>query len=148
MVYPVNDTGVGRCLDLYGEFSAGEVQLFRRLIHRGFTVLDIGANLGAHTVPFAQFVGPEGQVHAFEPQRTIYYLLCANVALNNLTHVICHQAGVGETSGTIRVPELDYNAEANFGGTEIGGADALSYEVPLLRVDDMALPRCEIGRAH
>jgi len=33
------------------------------------TVIDIGANVGAHTLFFAKAVGPAGRVFAFEPQR-------------------------------------------------------------------------------
>jgi len=36
-------------------------------VGRGDTVLDLGAHVGEHTVPFAELVGPSGRVHAFEP---------------------------------------------------------------------------------
>ncbi len=145
MAYPDNDIYIGRSLDIYGEYSEDEVRLFERLVQPGHTVLEIGANLGAHTVPLGRLVGPQGQVHAFEPQRFIYYLLCANVALNNLTHVICHQAAVAEVAGTLEIPELDYTVENNFGGLSLDRAYAMdSYPVPVLRVDDLRLGRCDL----
>ncbi|HEV3118087.1 MAG TPA: hypothetical protein VGY58_13625, partial [Gemmataceae bacterium] len=57
MLYQPHDTVIGRSLDLYGEYSEGEVALFRHAVARGATVLDIGAHIGAHTVPLAQFTG-------------------------------------------------------------------------------------------
>jgi FkbM family methyltransferase len=36
-------------------------------IHAGDTVVDVGANVGDYTQPFAAAVGPTGQVIAFEP---------------------------------------------------------------------------------
>jgi FkbM family methyltransferase len=40
---------------------------YRKLIPAGGTVFDVGAHTGRHTVVFADLVGPEGCVHAFEP---------------------------------------------------------------------------------
>ena len=144
MVYPANDIYIGRSLDLYGEYSEAEVALFRRLVQPGQTVLDIGANIGVHTVPLAQQVGSEGRVLAFEPQRIPYYCLCANVVLNNLTNVVCHQAVVGQISGVLSMPELDYQAEFNFGGIELTDdcSNCRTYTVPVLRIDDLPLDTC------
>src|SRR5260370_1945855 len=53
MLYNIHDVYVGRSLDLYGEFSEGEVGLFRRLVKPGDLVLDVGANIGPHTLFFS-----------------------------------------------------------------------------------------------
>ncbi|MCH9050040.1 MAG: FkbM family methyltransferase [Proteobacteria bacterium] len=54
----------------------------RRLVGSGSTVLDIGANIGAHTLSFAQLVGPGGRVYAFEPTEFAYAKLMRNLDLN------------------------------------------------------------------
>ena len=93
--------------------------LLCQLIRPRMTVVEVGANIGLLTVPFARFVAPGDKVIAFEPQRIPYYCLCANVVLNNLNNVLCHQVAVGEATGTTTVPELDYLAEDNLGGLEL-----------------------------
>lgn len=144
MIYQPNDAYIGRSLDLYGEFSEAEVALFRAAVSPGQTVLDVGANIGAHTLALARLVGPAGRVLAFEPQRIAFYSLCGNVVQNNLDQVVCHQAAVGASAGKINVPQLDYHREQNFGALDLtrepGGASA--YSVPIVRIDDLGLTAC------
>jgi FkbM family methyltransferase len=137
-----HDQYVGRSFLEYGEFSPGETRLFRHLLVPGMIVLDIGANIGAHTVEFAAAVGPTGLVLAYEPQRFVYQALTANVALRSLTNVLTFQQAVGAERGTLRVPVLDPNAENNFGGLAIEGHEQ-GEQVPVIRLDDLTLPRCE-----
>ena len=54
----------------------------RRLVKAGSLVLDIGANIGAHTLSLAHFVGPAGQVMAFEPTDYAFRKLSRNLDLN------------------------------------------------------------------
>jgi FkbM family methyltransferase len=143
MLYNFHDRYIGRSLDVYGEFSEGEVDVFRQILKPGMVVLDIGANIGAHTVFFAQAVEPEGRVLAFEPQRIIFQTLCANAALNSLTNVDCRHAAVGNCTGEIVVPSLDYSRENNFGGLNLEGRDR-GERVPVLTIDSLNLAQCAL----
>src|SRR5262245_34452280 len=53
-----------------GLFEAGTSRALRRLVRPGAVVLDVGANIGAHTLRLAKLVGESGRVIAFEP--TVY----------------------------------------------------------------------------
>jgi len=54
----------------------------RKLVPPGSLVLDIGANIGAHTLHLAQLVGPNGRVIAFEPTDFAFRKLTRNLELN------------------------------------------------------------------
>jgi FkbM family methyltransferase len=143
-MYNRNDTFVGRGLDLYGEWCDFEIQLLRRFIKLGDTIVDVGANIGTHTIAFANLVGPAGLVHAFEPQRRNFHMLAGNVALNALENVVCHQKAVGDSSGEIRLPSLpppDINF--NFGAVPIWRQAESGEKVPLVMLDSLDLAECQ-----
>ena len=141
MLYNLNDVYIGTMLDLYGEFSEGEVDVFRQVLRPGMTVVEVGANIGAHTVPIARCVGAHGRVLAFEPQRSIFQIMCANLALNGLEQVEAHWAAVGDHQAEIVVPRLDSRAKLNFGGLSIVEASSGDV-VRLVTLDGYNLPAC------
>src|SRR5256885_5136506 len=87
MTYFVHDLWHGKAFARYGEWSEAEVALWRKIIKPGDVALDVGAHIGAHTLALASLVGREGHVHAFEPQRMAFELLCANLVNNAAWHV-------------------------------------------------------------
>lgn len=81
-------------------------------------VLDIGANLGSFTVPLAK-ANPRFTFHSFEPQRVIYYQLCANVFINGLDNVHCHHFGLSDRRDVLKLAVPDYANEVNIGAFSI-----------------------------
>ncbi|WP_175777294.1 FkbM family methyltransferase [Burkholderia anthina] len=79
-------------------------------------VVDGGANAGLVCVPVAQRVHARGgYVHAFEPQRTLYYALGGTVALGQIDNIRLYNMGLGATNTTMTVPPIDYGQRADFG---------------------------------
>lgn len=79
-------------------------------------ILDIGANLGAYSIPLAKSIqNIGGTVIGFEPQRIIYYQLCGNIFLNRLDNYEAVYAALGEESGYVDIPEIDYEKNHNVG---------------------------------
>lgn len=74
--------GIDFSIYLLGGFEPATLQLYRRLVSAGDVVLDIGANIGSHTLPLAQLAGEKGRVLAFEPTRFAIDKLRVNAALN------------------------------------------------------------------
>ena len=139
--YNQNDMYIGKSFDLYGEFSEEEISLFRLLVKDKDVVLDIGANIGPHTLFLAKAVGPNGQVHAFEPQRIIFQTLCANMALNHITNAFCYNIALGEHSGTVFVPQVRPWEKFNFGGLSLGNYQ-LGEVVDVKTIDGLNLSKC------
>jgi FkbM family methyltransferase len=116
-------------------------------------VIDIGANLGAYTVPVAkslQHVG--GEVISIEAQRIVYYQLCGNIFLNQLDNVKALHLAVGHEAGTLQLPRPNYSLMGNVGGFSIGqklrernGTQAAMTDVlekvSMLPLDDLEVPR-------
>ncbi len=146
MLFNVNDIYIGRSLDLYGEFSEGEIELFRQIVRPGGVVVEVGANIGTHTLFFAAQVGPTGVVLAFEPQRIVFQTLCANLALNSHSNVFAFQQAVGAAAGTVVVPSIDYRRSGNFGGLELG-AYQQGEQVPVVTLDSFALSPATCSRS-
>lgn len=74
--------GIDFAIWLMGVFEPATVAACARLVPPGGVVLDIGANIGAHTLPLARLVSPQGRVYAFEPTDWAQAKLAANLALN------------------------------------------------------------------
>jgi len=135
VIYNENDLGIK---NRYFEHD-----LFKELIKPDDYVLDIGAHIGIHSLFMSSLVGKNGLVMAFEPQRLLYYNLCANVTLNNITNVFCLNQAIGQTTCPIIAPDLDFNVPDNFGKLAFPLVDGPSTgcAVKLTRLDDIALQK-------
>jgi len=99
-------------LALYlGIFETDSVSVVRRLLEPGAVVLDIGANIGAHTLPMARRVGPNGKVYAFEPTQFAFQKLQNNINLNAelKNRIVLEQIMLGEPSTAI-LPDRIYSS--------------------------------------
>ena len=76
---------IARDACLIGAYEPPVTQVFTRLLRRGATVVDLGANWGYFTLMAAQLAGPGGRVLALEPDPRMFDLLERNVRLNGLT---------------------------------------------------------------
>lgn len=150
-----SDLVVGRSLAMYGEWAENEIAFLKTFIRPGDTVLDVGANIGTHTLAFAHAVGASGRVYAFEPRAEIFGLLEAAVTANGLANVTARQAAVGASEGFLSAPTLHTDDSVNFGALSLvhemaqavaagaageGDADA----VPMTTIDALGLADCRL----
>lgn len=145
MLALVGDRYITRSLELYGEFSQGEWDLFAQIVKPGMTVVEVGANIGAHSVALARACFP-GPLYLFEPQHRVFQILCANLALSGIGNAIAYPEACSDQAGVVVVPPLDYAAALNFGGVSVQ-ADAKGIEGVRVRatpLDSLGLAACNI----
>jgi FkbM family methyltransferase len=120
----------------------------RRLVARGDTAVDVGANIGCITRLLSAWVGPEGVVHAVEPVPQTFALLSHNVGRLRLANVRLHECAASDRGGEGRmeVPrDLEgfdniYESRVVQGDTATAGARAV--EVRLAPLDALLAGDC------
>ena len=102
------EEGIDFSIYLLGAFEWMTLLAYRRLIRPDDVVLDIGANLGAHTLHLARCVGPGGKVVAFEPTAFAFHKLVINVGLNPTLsqRILTEQIMLVEKPGAVLVPRI------------------------------------------
>jgi len=102
------DEGIDIAIYLLGAFERSTLRAYSGLLSPGNVVFDIGANCGAHTLPFAQLVGPFGRVLAFEPTNYALQRLQTNLQNNPalLDTVALHQIALTDSQNASPRTEL------------------------------------------
>ncbi len=73
-------------------------------------ILDIGANIGNHTLDFSTYAG---KVYSFEPINFVYDLLQSNVAVNDIKNVITVNKALSDKEGADEIHLCDHNIGAS-----------------------------------
>ena len=76
------------------------VELIENVVRPKSVCLDIGANIGAHTLYMAKLAGPKGRVVAFEPHPELCQRLRENIGLNAYRNVTVVEAAMSDKEGT------------------------------------------------
>jgi FkbM family methyltransferase len=121
----------------YGaQYEEGETELLARLLPRGGTLVDVGANVGLHSIKLARRI--EGlQVFAFEPIASTYEALLANASKNGVSEQLdARRMALSDGDGEIRLTKQF--RVGNFvvpDGAQV--ADGVAETVPAKRLDDV-----------
>jgi FkbM family methyltransferase len=114
----------------------------------GGIALDIGANVGYHTLLLSVLVGPGGAVHAFEPVPSTAESLEQTLVVNDLSNVVVHRVALGSSTGTtqMRVGRESESGRAHVIDGTVGYRSELSGEtriidVPVASVDELLASR-------
>jgi len=123
------------CILSEGVYEPEIAQIIQRLLKPGDVFIDVGANIGNHTLVAASC---GAKVHAFEPVPRIASALRANIKLNHLSEeIIVREEAVGDAPGFAMINIADRNDNGSH--SLIEGIEARSVEqqrVSITRLDD------------
>lgn len=156
-VGPQSFIGVGMTLLIRGMYEPEEVALCLEVLELqriakgdGVQAIDVGANIGVHTIEWSRRMATWGKVLAFEPQERVYYALAGNVALNNCFNASCLMMAVSDQDDTVESPMPDYGKPACLGSlsiaipnNDIGQAGMGKTKVRTIPLDAFAFPRMD-----
>lgn len=108
------DEVIDFCIFLFGAFDKANIDSARNKTNNQFIILDIGANIGAFSLPLAQKLGNEGKIYAFEPSDYAFRKLHENIALNtnlaqNIFPIQCYLSDGTKNNGTTKDVYASWN---------------------------------------
>jgi len=99
--------GLALAISHYGAYEELEAKIMEEKIKVGSIVVDVGANIGLHTLNMARIVGNTGRVFAFEPDPSNFEILGENVKINNYQNIILEEKAVGDKHGRVTLYQSD-----------------------------------------
>jgi FkbM family methyltransferase len=121
--------GAANAPEWMGIYELRKQQVLRRLVSRGMTVCDIGANAGFYTLGLARLVGNRGRVIAFEPLPRNIQKIQRHLSLNHVRNVTLNDCALSDVTGFLRFSE----GESDFTGRI--SQEAGDLEVQSVRLD-------------
>ena len=100
--------GLALTISHYGTYEELEAKIMKEKIKVGNIVVDVGANIGLHTLNMAKIVGNTGQVFAFEPDPSNFEILRKNVKINNYQNIILEQKACADKYGRTTLYQSDH----------------------------------------
>ncbi len=117
----------------YGPYSKIENRemtfLFEKALKPGVRVAEVGMHQGFTAALIARWIGPEGQVFAFEPLQPNCDVAFKVFAENKLDNIKVTRAAVGDENGTVFIGNATTNPNVQTNGF-------LGEECPVVRLDD------------
>ena len=94
-------------------YDFNEMRFIKKILDKDDYVIDIGANIGAYSLMFAELVGSTGKVTAIEAEQQNVERLSHNIRINGIRCIDVTHAGVSDKE---EVLTLLLNGEGNAGG--------------------------------
>ena len=110
-----------------------------RLLKRGQRIIEVGANMGYHTLTMGRAVGRTGKIDAFEPNPRLFKLLTDSIFINGYQDIVTtHQSAALDQAGPVK---FQFHPRYVGGGNVVvpGYEDStnLHFDVQGVRLDDV-----------
>lgn len=102
------------------------------LVNKNDVVVDVGANIGIHTMTLSKLVGESGTVHAFEPVPLLFTQLSCHCLVNKCFNVKLYQSGLSQKCSESFIPQVaveDMEEKINWGNTKLSETRTSSVDL-------------------
>jgi FkbM family methyltransferase len=131
-----DDHGIATWIILGGTWENFVDDVLCAYAQPGMTVLDIGANLGYYTIKLADRIGPQGHLHAFEPNPELAPFVRENININGFRgRCSFYEIAASDVTGANTLV-FEYSNMGG-GGFAAPAPGKKSAEVQLRRLDDI-----------
>jgi len=134
-----SDPALLACIIDSGDLERGTRLLIERLVQPNMVFLDIGANIGLHTLAAGRAMQGVGRVVAFEPYAPTRELLSESIFINGLSGIVeIHEAAVSTKSGieTLYLGKVSGH-HSLYPLAEESASDTKSAKIRLVRLTDV-----------
>jgi len=99
---------VDRQTYVYGGYEQGFIDIFVAYMPKDKrrTILDVGANFGTHSLCFSRYFD---NVHAFEPNPSLWETFQKNMAFNGFENVMLHRVGLADSEAELAFHLIEKN---------------------------------------
>lgn len=121
-------------------FEPEIVDVARKYIKTGTTVLDIGACYGQMSLLFSQLTGEDGQVLSFEADDYVFNILQKNIAANSCSNIRTFFGAVFDKSGEVMIyPVQDFKEYTSYGSYGLDPRATSGRRVETIAIDDLGI---------
>lgn len=143
IIDPVHNCVVDAEIEQSGFWENGVCKAIMKYLPNNGVFLDIGTNIGYHSLLVASYLQGKGEVYSFEPLPRLFKQFTDSIALNGFTNIIPNNVGLAEKDGehTIFLREENIAGSSLFNFTDkIDNFIAAEQEVIQLKKLDTFLP--------
>ena len=98
---------------VFGNYELETLSFFKKKIKKGNVFVDVGANIGQHSIFVSKVVGDRGLVISFEPITKLYLQFLKSIEINNLKNIKSHNFACGDINEDSQISICKNNAGAS-----------------------------------
>lgn len=94
ILHPIKNGGIDIVIFNTGEWEPHVVNVFKSYVKPGDVFVDVGANIGYHSLFISALLNEQCVVHSFEPQKDIYNQFKKSIVVNGFSNINLHNYGL------------------------------------------------------
>lgn len=131
---PKNGT-VDNEIFLQGVYEPSILKIIKNNINTGDVILDVGANIGQHSIFMSFVTGNTGKIISFEPVSSIYAQFKNSIEINNIKNITLHNLACGDMEKEMNINTIS----SNMGGSSLvfSGDDRKIEKIKVITADSI-----------